>query len=107
MELPSAIGSGPGRSIIGVGAPAQRKQPFFSSLIRLGPQNTVTLRELYPDLPGEPLHTGEHILVPLYRRGGHSEVWILDPDTLQTICRLGLPHPVPPPLHGIWIPAQP
>ena len=106
MELPSAIGSGPDRIIIGVGAPAQRKQPFFSALIRIGPQNSVTLRDLYPDLPGEPLHTGSHILVPLYRRGGHSEVWILDPDTLQTVCRLGLPNPVPPPLHGIWIPAQ-
>ena len=104
MELPAAVGRGPQRALVGVGAPAERRHPFLSALVRLDADNRVQLRELYPDLPGEPVRAGRWLLVPMYRADHTGEIWIVDADSLATVCRLGLPNPVPPPLHGVWLP---
>ncbi len=72
-------------------------------------------RDFYPDLPGEPLFvprpsaTDEDdgwLLTLIYRAEDHrSELLILDARDLSTVCRLALPHHVPPGFHSTWCPA--
>jgi len=105
MELPTCMGEGPERVLFGTGAPAGRVQPFLSALVRHGPEG-VTHRELAPDLPGEPLVCGRWLVTQVWRaQTASSELWVVDPDTLRTVARLALPAPVPPALHGTWLPA--
>lgn len=105
MELPRIIGRGAARVIFATGAPPDRIQPFYSSILRLDPDGAVVERDLGDDLPGEPLPAGRWLLVPVWCAPGHSELHILDAANLELACRLRLPVPVPPPLHGSWIPA--
>jgi carotenoid cleavage dioxygenase-like enzyme len=103
VELPTAMGTGPERVVFATGAPAGRRQPYLSALVRHGPDG-VSMRELAPDLPGEPLVCGRWLVTQVWRaHTASSEVWVVDPDTLQTVARLGLPAPVPPALHGVWL----
>lgn len=106
VELPTSMGQGHERVVFSTGAPAGRRQPFLSALVRHGPQG-VSLRELAPDLPGEPLVCGRWLVTQVWRAStSSSEVWVVDPDTLATVARLALPAPVPPALHGTWLPAD-
>lgn len=93
-------------------APPERPQPYLSALLRLEPEGChATLRELYPDLPGEPVivrdDDGQSWLLSLvYRAREHvSDLLILHPETLETQACLRLPHHVPPGFHGNWTPS--
>jgi all-trans-8'-apo-beta-carotenal 15,15'-oxygenase len=93
------------------------KTPFLTRVARLEmASRTQITREFSPDLPGEPLfvrdpqcgETRERgwVLVVVYRAATHrSELLVLDADTLASVCRLELPHHVPPGFHGTWVAA--
>jgi all-trans-8'-apo-beta-carotenal 15,15'-oxygenase len=88
--------------------------PFLKQIQRLeldgGPGRA---RDFAPDLPGEPLfvpYGGDPqrglVLTLVYRAREHrSDLYLLDADDLRTVCRLELPHHVPPGFHGTWVPA--
>jgi len=89
--------------------------PLLNGLVRLEPDSgEVVVRDLYPDLPGEPVFLpggpaeDEGWLASVVYRGaeGRSELWLLDPKTLDTVARLALPHHLPPDFHGTWVPAD-
>ena len=105
VELPTSIGEGPERVVFATGAPPTRRQPYLSALVRHGPEG-VSMRDLTPDLPGEPMVCGDWLVVQVWMaRTSSTEVWVVDPNTLETVARLGVPVPVPPALHGAWLPA--
>jgi all-trans-8'-apo-beta-carotenal 15,15'-oxygenase len=74
------------------------------------------LRDLRPDLPGEPLFVPRSggcdeddgwLLTVVYRAREHrSELWILDARDLSTLARAVLPHHVPPGFHGCFVPRR-
>ena len=64
------------------------------------------MTDLAPDLPGEPVVAGDHLLVPVYRHNAPAQVVVLSADTLALVARIELPHPVPLPLHGLWVPDE-
>lgn len=104
LELPSALGSGPQRALVGVGAPPERRHPFLSCVVRLGPDGGVRAHDFAPHLPGEPVAAGPFLLVPVYRHDAPARLVVLDAETLSTVASLELPHAVPSPLHGLWLP---
>jgi len=106
MELPTAVGEGRARVLVGVGAPPERPHPFLSCIVRLDAEGGVTSRDFYPHLPGEPVAAGDHLLVPVYRHDAPAWLQILSATDLSTVACLELPHPVPSPLHGTWSPAD-
>ncbi|AKF03965.1 lignostilbene-alpha,beta-dioxygenase [Sandaracinus amylolyticus] len=74
----------------------------------------VHMRDLAPDLPGEPLYVprpyapeGEgYVLTIVYRAETHrSELWVLDARDLSTVARATLPHHVPLGFHGTFVPS--
>ncbi len=103
VELPQRRGEGPDRVIYATATPPSRDQPFHSGLLRVAPDQSTVHRDLGEALPSEPLIAGGFVVVQLRTPEG-SELRILDPDTLEDVCRLAMPHPVPPPLHGIFLP---
>jgi all-trans-8'-apo-beta-carotenal 15,15'-oxygenase len=102
MELPSQVGHGPDRVMVGVGAPASCRHPFLSCVVRLAGDGSCVVKDLSPDLPGEPVVAGDHLLVPLYRHGAPAQLLVMTVDSLAIVARVQLPHPVPLPLHGVW-----
>jgi len=113
-ELPRvAPGSGPRRYVFTTGQPADRTVPFFSSLQRFDTETGHTIvRDMYPDLPGEPVvvpdGNGEEgfVLSLVYRAEHHSELLVLRTEDLSTVASLSLPHHVPPGFHGNWVPRE-
>jgi all-trans-8'-apo-beta-carotenal 15,15'-oxygenase len=113
-ELPiTAQSSGlPYRSFWATAASLGRRQPYHSALVRICPgQGIVARRDMFPALPSEPCfvrrpdcrHAEDGwILTVIHQPGRAAELWILDAETLSVICRLGLPVPLPPSLHGCW-----
>jgi all-trans-8'-apo-beta-carotenal 15,15'-oxygenase len=96
------------------GAPDQ-EHPFLTHVLRFDHQGRAQARDFSPDIPGEPIFVprtpdapeGDGFLLTLvYRTGAHrSELYVLDASDLSTVCRLELPHHVPPGFHGIWVPS--
>jgi all-trans-8'-apo-beta-carotenal 15,15'-oxygenase len=106
LELPTTKGSGRDRVLYGTSAPLERGTPFLSGLTRMHGDDVLT-RELYPDVPGEPLVCGDWLVVQVWRAQTQtSEVWVVDSGSLETVARLALPNPVPPALHGTWLPSR-
>jgi carotenoid cleavage dioxygenase len=74
------------------------------------------MRDLYPNLPSEPVPIADGSPAPgsarwllslLYDAESHgSDLLVLDADTLDTVARLRLPHHVPPGFHGNFVPAD-
>ena len=104
MELPSQVGTGADRVIVGVGAPLSCRHPFLSAVARIGGDGSVIMNDLAPGFPGEPVVAGEHLLVPVYYLDGPAQVMVLAVADLSIVARIQLPHSVPLPLHGTWLP---
>ncbi|MEL6348079.1 MAG: carotenoid oxygenase family protein [Myxococcota bacterium] len=91
--------------------PPGRPQPFFTGLGRFdAARQQVVARDFGADLPSEPIFApnadgdGGWVLSVLFRaQGGESELLILDPDTLETVARLAMPHHLPPGFHGSFL----
>lgn len=90
--------------------------PVFTGLARADLEaGTARVRDFGADLPGEPIFVprspdaaeGEGWLLSVVFRAEtrRSELWILDPDTLEETARFGLPHHQPPGFHGTFVPA--
>lgn len=91
--------------------------PFMTRVARLEIASGARItHDFSPDFPGEPLfvydpRAGETrergwVLVVVYRAATHrSELIVLDADTLASVCRLELPHHLPPGFHGMWVPS--
>lgn len=123
FELPTAAPGSFGarhRPLYGVGAPAGRGVPFFTSVQRLDTDSgEIQVLDLAPDLPGEPIpapgcgaatgtgtpETAEGWLLSLLHRtdGSASELLVLRAADLSVRARLRLPHAVPLGFHGCWI----
>jgi len=124
FELPTTAAAALGtrhRIIYGVGAPAGRGVPFFTSIQRLDTQTgALQVLDLGCDLPGEPVPApgcgsgsatadgnvgDEGWLLSLVHRTGEqcSEVLVLRAADLAVQARLRLPHAVPPSFHGCWV----
>jgi len=104
MELPSQVGHGADRVMVGVGAAPTCRHPFLSAIVRIAPDGATTIQDLAPDFPGEPVVAGDHLLVPLYRHGAPAQILVMAVEDLSVVARIQLPHPVPLPLHGTWLP---
>ena len=105
VELPTVRGHGPDRVVFATAAPVGRRQPYLSGLARHDARG-LTFRDWFPDLPGEPLVCGDWLVTQVWRATtATTEVWVLDPEDLRVVSRLGLPRPVPLALHGTWIPS--
>jgi all-trans-8'-apo-beta-carotenal 15,15'-oxygenase len=86
--------------------------PFLRRLLHANGGGGEAVRDFAPDLPGEPLfvpagaaanESEGFVLCLVYRAGAHrSDLYVLEPDDLRTVCRLELPHHVPPGFHGTW-----
>jgi len=92
--------------------------PLYTGLARFDfATGEAVVRDLAPDLPGEPVfvpaapHAAEGdgwILSVVYRAHTRiSELWILDPVRLDPVARLPLPHHLPPGFHGAFVAATP
>ncbi|MEM1030227.1 MAG: carotenoid oxygenase family protein [Myxococcota bacterium] len=112
-ELPRvAPGRGARRYVFTTGQPPSRGVPFFSSLQRIDTDTGATVsRDLYPDLPGEPVVVGdgsddEHgfVLSLVYRAQSHrTELLVARTEDLEPVAVVPLPHHVPPGFHGNWV----
>lgn len=90
--------------------------PFYQRILHFDHEAGETVRDLAPDLPGEPLFVpaspdapeGEGwVLSLVYRVDAHrSDLYVLRASDLATLCRLELPHHVPFGFHGTWSPAS-
>lgn len=89
--------------------------PFHTGLARLDRETgEATLRDLAPDLPGEPVvvpkpgATAEDdawLLSLVYRAEPHrTDLYVLEAKDLSTVARLPLPHHQPPSFHGFFVP---
>lgn len=103
MELPSQVGTGSDRVVVGVGAELSRRHPYLSSVVRIAWDGSTQVHDLAPGLPGEPVVAGDHLLVPVYHHDGPAQVVVMAVADLNVVARIQLPHPVPLPLHGKWI----
>jgi all-trans-8'-apo-beta-carotenal 15,15'-oxygenase len=95
------------------GRPGQR-DPFFTRVLHADHEGGEVVRDFAPDLPGEPLFVpltdqveGEGLVLSLvYRAASHrTDLYVLRSNDLGTVCRLELPHHVPPGFHGTWVDA--
>ncbi|MEO1272304.1 MAG: carotenoid oxygenase family protein [Myxococcota bacterium] len=116
-ELPTIHPDHEGRPYRYVWATAESEDPsnvLFTALQRLDVESGQAVRrDMAPDLPGEPYFVpdpqGEAedegwVLSLVYRTEAHrSDLYVLDARTLKTVCRLELPHHVPPGFHGTWV----
>ncbi len=94
-----------------------RADPFLHCVLHFDHEGAEVVRDFGVDHPGEPLfvpapNASEEgqgwVLCLVYRSVEHrSDLYVLRPGDLGTICRLELPHHVPPGFHGTWAPAPP
>jgi all-trans-8'-apo-beta-carotenal 15,15'-oxygenase len=107
---------GPRRHVWAIGARPGHPDPFFPCLWKLDTvTGKTTLLDTETDLPGEPVlvprpgardEEDAWLLSLVYRAASRrSELLILDARSLEEVCRLTLPHHVPPGFHGVWVPA--
>lgn len=102
-----------------IAGPSRATDPFLKHVQKFDLASGLSVtRDFSPDLPGEPLFVrsaggarGEGrrlVLTLVYRTREHrSDLYVLDADDLRTVCRLELPHHVPPGFHGTWLPHSP
>ena len=113
---PRSVGR-PYRAFWSLAGESGNTSPFMTRVARLEMSSGYRrARDFFPDLPGEPLFVPRPaaespeegwVLVLVYRASTHlSELVILDADTLDVVCRLELPHHVPPGFHGTWVPSN-
>ena len=102
----------PARAIWSIAGEPGSPDPFLRCVQRLElPSGRTTARSFHPDLPGEPVllpdaETGGVLATLVYRAAEHrAELVLLDPERLDTVARLALPHHVPPGFHGTWVAA--
>ena len=88
--------------------------PLFHHVLHFDHLGPETLRDFGEDLPGEPLFVPAPgateaegwVLTLVYRAREHrTDLFVLAPGSLETLCRVELPHHVPPGFHGTWSPA--
>jgi len=109
-ELPRVAPTrGPHRCFWAIGAPPGRRVPLLSAVLRVDRDGRVTMRDLYPDLPSEPVPAdprGRWLLVPVYRSDRHlTELLVLDGETLEDIACATAPTHVPTGFHGSFVTA--
>lgn len=127
---PGRLGE-PRRVIYSVGAPPQRRAPYFTSIQRLDTETgELRSRDFGLDLVGEPLLVpdlnqdlnqgpnrhpnpdpkqeqggSEGWLLSLVYRAGQqrTDLLVLRASDLETLATVRLPHTVPPGFHGCWV----
>ncbi len=95
-----------------VGVPAEREVPYMSALARWDQsREEMLLRDLHPDLPGEPVYVEDPeggpgwLVVAVYRADAHrSELVVYGADDLEERCAFTLHHHLPPGFHGSFVP---
>lgn len=95
-------------------APSQAG-PFYHRLLHFDHEGHEAVRDFGADLPGEPLFVPASreapegdgwVLSLVYRAMAHrTDLYVMRPDDLGTICRVMLPHHLPSGFHGTWCPA--
>jgi len=106
----------PYRHFWAVSGDPKSKDPFFHRVLHFDHERAEVIRDFGADFPGEPLFVPSPdargtegdgwVLSLVYRAREHrSDLYVLRPDDLATVCRLELPHHVPPGFHGTWAPA--
>ncbi|CAN5919845.1 carotenoid oxygenase family protein [soil metagenome] len=95
-----------------IAAEPDRRGPFYHRLMHFDHEGRETARDFGPDLPGEPLFVpashdapegGGWVLSLVYRAAAHrTDLYVLRPDDLATVCRVELPHHLPSGFHGTW-----
>ena len=105
----------PYRHFWAISSAPEQSGPFYHRLLHFDHRAGETLRDFAPDLPGEPLYVpasesaaeGEGwVLSLVYRAAAHrTDLYVLRPDDLGTVCRLELPHHLPTGFHGTWLSA--
>lgn len=101
--------------LFSIARPEGDASPLHTALAITRAEGAPVLRDLAPDLPGEPIFVprapdaGEgdgFLLCLVYRaRARRSDLLCLDARTLETIAAAHLPHAVPPGFHGCFVPA--
>ena len=105
----------PHRHFWAIAGQSHQSHPFYHCILHFDHEGAETTRDFGRDLPGEPLfvpdpgRTGEGegwLLSLVYRAEAHrTDLYVLRPDNLETVCRLELPHHVPSGFHGTWLAA--
>lgn len=108
VELPRvAPGTRAHEAFWAIGAPPDRRVPLLSAVLRVSTNGSVVMRDLYPDLPSEPVPAdpdGRWLLVPVYRSERHvTELLVLDGETLEEIACATAPTHVPTGFHGSFV----
>jgi carotenoid cleavage dioxygenase-like enzyme len=106
----------PYRHLWAVAGEPYADDPYFTQLVHMDLARGETRRDFSPDLPGEAVFVplsedaaeGDgYVLTVVYRTEHHrSDLYVLDAQTLRTVCRLELPHHVPMGFHGTWVEAD-
>ena len=96
-----------------VAADPDQRGPLYHRLAHFDHEGEETIRDFSPDLPGEPLFVpagddapeGEGwVLALVYRVHEHrTDLYVLRPSDLRTVCRVELPHHLPAGFHGTWV----
>ena len=113
IELPqttAALGE-PWQVAWASGAPPERRHPFLSCTLRLEREQGVThCRDFGDAVTGEPMPIpapgGAEWVVQTLHRERSTELLVLRASDLATEARLQLPTPLPPRLHGTWLPRE-
>ena len=113
--IDSRLSGRPYRHFWAISSAPEQAGPFYHRLLHFEYRAGQTLRDFAPDLPGEPLFVpasesaaeGEGwVLSLVYRAAAHrTDLYVLRPDDLGTVCRLELPHHLPIGFHGTWLSA--
>ena len=95
-----------------IAAAPDQMGPFYHRLLHFDHEGRETVRDFGPDFPGEPLFvpaSGDApegdgwVLSLVYRASAHrTDLYVLRPGDLGTICRVELPHHLPSGFHGTW-----
>lgn len=115
-ELPSINPAHSGREhryIWSNGRAPGRHDPIFTAIARVDTvTGATTTTDLYPNMPGEALFVrrpgaqaeddGWLLSLVYMSETHHSELWVFDASDLSCVCRLALPHHVPPGFHGTF-----
>lgn len=101
--------------VFSIARPEGNRSPLHTALARTTVEGARALRDLAPDLPGEPIfvprsrHAAEGdgwLLSLVYRAREHrSDLLCLDAGTLEPVATAHLPHAVPPGFHGSFVPS--